>query len=67
MCRAFCFLQFTEPRHLLGLFRYEGFEMSEKAKCAPSLSQPAALDVILKSANGKVEMNLSTGEFKLVR
>jgi hypothetical protein len=52
---------------LPGLFRYEELEMSEKAKCAPSLSQPAALDVILKSSNGKVEMNLSTGEFKLSR
>lgn len=41
--------------------------MPKNTKLCPSLSQTTQQDVILKSANGKVEMNLTTGVFKLLR
>lgn len=57
----------SKPRHSPGFFRYEGSAMPKNTKLCPSLSQTTQQDVILKSANGKVEMNLTTGVFKLLR
>ena len=41
--------------------------MSGEITGAQGSGKQAEREVILKSASGKVEMNLSTGEFKLLR